>query len=224
MPERRHLSVSVAVLRLLKSDAMKETSYTKKTMQYRCWVIVASMIPWLSSCGSGTNAPAPAVELRPPTPKLEAPMVRVDKFKGHVDQAPGGLKIHLETDLPDDKMVHVTVAREFAVVEDKDFSSEKEARDVGIFYLEREMTVSDARSSQWVSLDKKIVEEAIQKSLTLGEGFHARLASVSQEVDVTFLFGCTKGFEGNAIKPCDLALPAAPIEASSETKVPVPYP
>jgi hypothetical protein len=148
----------------------------------------------------------------------------VDKFDGRVDRAPSGLKIQLETDLPDDTVVHVTVARDFAVVEDKDFSSEKETRDVGIFYLERDMTVADARSPQWVSLDKKIAEDAVQKSLTLGKGYHARLASVSQVVDVTFLFGCTKGFEGNAIKPCDLALPTAPIEASSEIRVPVPYP
>jgi hypothetical protein len=204
--------------------------FKEKGMKHQWFVVLTAFILWLAGCGGGTNAPAPAPASAsaeptpPPPPKLEAPKVRVDKFEGHVDRAPGGLKIRLETDLPDDTIVHVTVARDFAVVEDKDFSSEKETRDVGIFYLHREMTVADARSPQWVSLDKKIAEDAIQKSLTLGKGYHTRLASVSQVVDVAFLFGCTEGFEGNAIKPCDLALPAAPIEASSEIKVTVSYP
>ena len=187
-------------------------------------VVLAALTSWLNGCGGGTTPPASSEPTPPAPPNLETPKVRVDKFEGHVEVAPGGLKIRLETDLPDDTVVRVSVARDFSVVEDKDFGSEKETRDVGIYYLERDMKVADARSPQWVSLDKKIAEDAVQRSLTLGKGYHARLASVSQVVDVTFNFGCTKGFEGNAIKPCDLALPAAPIKASSEIKVPASYP
>jgi len=74
-------------------------------MKHQWFVGLAALIPWLNGCGSGTNAPAPAEQTSPPPPKLEAPKVRVDKFEGHADRAPGGLKIRLETDLPDDTVV-----------------------------------------------------------------------------------------------------------------------
>ena len=147
-------------------------------MKFTPHLILALSTLLIAACGGGGDGTGPATTAGP---GKSAGSVLCDTFELSTNIRGSKLGLSLDTDLPDDTVISVTVDRSYWKQDDSEEHSRR--------YFEQESTVGEWRSTHEINIDgagwKRDLKDFQEKMATAKVGFE--VARISSDIDVSII-------------------------------------